>query len=249
MKNLKPLCIAVSFLFFSSTLFSQIKPVNKFLKVDNVSKTDIKLKDYILSNNALKVDEIEGLSVEDIEGLKIPKVTPVDLEVLNSIKLKESWEVSPKQLNDGALTFENMSSGIFSFNDGFKLKPQVFFRKISITYMEDISPSKLAFSFKQREGDMYLLEIPVIASAGTTASVFPQPHFSSEELDFVTIGRNGDYQTHQIVGGKVTTVWTAEYTGEVDFKILQKIPETELKPAILSCVTKIKSIKIRNITE
>jgi len=253
MKNLKPLCIAVSFLFFSSTLFSQIKPVNKVLKVDNVSKTDIKLKDYILSNNALKVDEIEGLSVEDIEGLKIPKVTPVDFEVLNSIKLKESWEVSPKQLNDGGLTFKNMSKGSFSLDDGFTLYPYLAYREIErerfaldSRYEEYVAPSSINFIFKQREGDMYLLEVRVYSTGGKSS--LGAPYFQQEQLNAVIIGRNGEYQTHAIVDGKATMLWTAKFTGELNIKIKQHVP-TSNRMYELSCKAKVSSMKIRNITE
>lgn len=249
MKNLKLLILSLSFVMYNGALFSQIKSGKNVLKTDKISKTDIKLRSFNIKNQALKVDNIDSLSVEEISGLSIPRITPISPEVIIDFNTKTTWEVEVEHLNDGDLAFENMASGTFSFNDGFKLKPQVFFRKVIITYQEDISPSKLVFSFKQREGEMYLLEIPVTAYAGNSLTVLPQPYFTEDELNFVTIGRNGDYQTHQIVGGKVTTVWTAEYTGDVDFKIVQKIPETESKHAMLSCVTKIKSIKIRNITE
>jgi len=244
MKNLIPLCIAVFFLFFSSTLFSQIKPAKKELKVNKIVKTEIKLRSFTINNNALKVDKIEGMSVEEISDLKIPKVEPISLDVLNSLNTSESevigstseknsWEITPGQLIDEDLTF-GLLQGIYIYDTAFELLPK------SYKYdCNDVLSGNLSCSFKSVKDNLYLLEI-LINTINTK--------YGMRALKTVYVGIDGQYQEHEIVDDKIIMVFSATRSNTyIDMK--QAIPYTYDLVTKLSCIDRVTSIKIRNITE
>ncbi|WP_147678615.1 hypothetical protein [Algibacter pacificus] len=244
MKHLKILFPLFSFLLFSSTLFSQIKPVKKELKVNKIVKTDIKLRSFTINNSALKVDNIEGMTVSEISGLSIPKLEPIALEVLNSLNTpesevidstseKNSWEITPGQLIDDDLTFVSLD-GKYIYDTSFELLPK--------SYQYDhnaVLSGNLSCSFKSVTDDLYLLEIRI-----NTINT----NYRMRALKTVYVGISGQYQEHEIVDDKVIIVFSAPRSiTRIDIK--QAIPYTYDLVTKLSCVDRVTSIKIRNITE